>query len=71
MLESLLEDIQRHGLEAWEPSLCAAVYASLLVAIRAASRAKNASPDLTGKEQFAFDKLCRLDPASAIKLSGT
>jgi type VI secretion system protein VasJ len=71
MLESLLDDIHRHGLEAWEPSLCAAVYASLLVAIRASLRAKSGPPDLAGKEQLVFDKLCRLDPASAIKLSGS
>ncbi len=71
MLENLLEDIQRHGLEAWEPALCATVYASLVVAIRAALRAKSGPADLAGKEQIVFDKLCRLDPASAIKLSGS
>ena len=71
MLESLLEDIQRHGLEAWEPALCAAVYASLVTAIRASGRGKSGPSELAGKEQFAFDKLCRLDPASAIKLSST
>jgi type VI secretion system protein VasJ len=71
MLESLLDDIHRHGLEAWEPGLCASVYSLLLVAIRASLRAKNGPPDLAGKEQIVFDKLCRLDPASAIKLSGS
>jgi type VI secretion system protein VasJ len=71
MLESLLDDIHRHGLEAWEPALCASVYASLVVAIRTALRAKTGPPDLAGREQIVFDKLCRLDPASAIKLSGS
>ena len=69
MLEHLVGDIERHGLETWEPALCATAYSYLLAATREVSRAKGGSPDLEAKEQFIFDKLCRLDPASAIKLS--
>jgi type VI secretion system protein VasJ len=69
MLERLVDDIQRHGLEEWEPALCASVYSSLLVSIRAVLGKGGGPPDLAGKEQFVFDKLCRLDPASAIKWS--
>lgn len=69
MLEYLNGDIERHGLETWEPALCATFYAHLLVATREVSRAKGGSPDLEAREQFLFDKLCRLDPASAIRLS--
>jgi type VI secretion system protein VasJ len=69
MLEHLLADVERHGLEAWEPGLCATLYSSLLEATRAVSRAKGETPDLTAKADQLFDKLCRLDPASAIKLA--
>jgi type VI secretion system protein VasJ len=69
MLEHLVVDVERHGLETWEPATCATLYSYLLVASREVSRAKGGSPDLVAREQYLFDKLCRLDPASAIKLS--
>ena len=69
MLEHLVVDVERHGLETWEPATCATLYTYLLVAAREVSRAKGGSPDLVAREQYLFDKLCRLDPASAIKLS--
>jgi type VI secretion system protein VasJ len=69
MLEHLLSDVERHGLEIWEPATCATLYSYLLAATREVARAKGGSPDLEAKEQKLFDKLCRLDPASAIKLS--
>jgi hypothetical protein len=69
MLEHLTADIDRHGLESWEPALCATFYAQLLVATREVSRAKGGSPDLEAREQLLLDKLSRLDPASAIRLS--
>jgi type VI secretion system protein VasJ len=70
MLEHLAGEIDRHDLESWEPGLCATLYASLLVATREAARAKGAPPDLAARATVLFDKLSRLDPASAIKLSG-
>jgi type VI secretion system protein VasJ len=69
MLEHLVADVERHGLETWEPATCATLYTYLLVASREVSRARGGSPDLVAREQYLFDKLCRLDPASAIKLS--
>ncbi len=69
LLEHLIADVERHGLETWEPALCATLYSYLLAATREVSRAKGDSPDLVAKAQVLFDKLCRLDPASAIKLS--
>jgi type VI secretion system protein VasJ len=69
MLEHLVVDVERHGLETWEPATCATLYSYLLVASREVSRARGGSPDLVVREQYLFDKLCRLDPASAIKLS--
>jgi type VI secretion system protein VasJ len=69
MLEHLLGDVEKYGLETWEPGTCATLYSYLLAATREVSRAKGGSPDLVAREQFLFDKLCRLDPAAAIKLS--
>jgi type VI secretion system protein VasJ len=69
MLEHLVSDVERHGLETWEPATCATLYSYLLVAAREVSRARGGSPDLVAREQYLFDKLCRLDPASAIKFS--
>ena len=70
MFEHLVAEVERHQLESWEPALCASLYAQLLVATREFARLHGASADLTAREQHLFDKLCRLDPASAIKLSG-
>jgi type VI secretion system protein VasJ len=69
MFEHLVGEIEKHGLEIWEPALCATTYAYLLSATREVSRARGGAPDLVAKEQYLFDKLCRLDPAAAIKLS--
>ena len=52
--------------------LCATVYAALLVAIRSEARASKSPPaELAGRGQFVFERLCRLDPAAALRLSGT
>jgi len=67
ILERLVDDVDRHHLEAWEPALCASLYASLLSATRDGARAKPPSPEAASKEQAIFDKLCRLDPAAALK----
>jgi type VI secretion system protein VasJ len=69
LLEHLLGDVERHGLEAWEPGLCASLYAQLLVATREVSRAKGGPAELVAKEQYLFERLCRIDPAAAMKLS--
>jgi type VI secretion system protein VasJ len=69
MFEHLVADIERHGLDTWEPTTSASVYTNLIVATREVARAKGGSPELASREQHLFDKLCRLDPASAIKLS--
>ena len=69
MFEHLMGDVERHALETWEPATCATLYSYLFIATREVARAKGGSPDLEAREQYLFDKLCRLDPASAIKLS--
>ena len=69
MFEHLMAEVERHALETWEPAACATLYTYLFTATREVARAKGGSPDLEAREQSLFDKLCRLDPASAIRLS--
>jgi type VI secretion system protein VasJ len=63
LLEGLLELVQRHQLESWEPGLCVTLYASLLGCFRALGGVESS------RDQDLFDRLCRLDPASAMRLS--
>lgn len=60
LLEGLLEHVERHQLEVWEPALCVTLYASLVRCLRVIGG--------SSKEQELFDKLCRLDPAAAMGL---
>jgi type VI secretion system protein VasJ len=69
MLEHLVSEVERHHLETWEPVTSATLYTLLIAATREVLRAKGGSPELEARQQYLFDKLCRLDPASAIKLS--
>lgn len=64
LLEGLLELVQRHHLETWEPALCATLYGSLLACLRALGNAESS------RDQDLFDRLCRLDPAAAMRLGG-
>lgn len=65
LLEGLLTLVERHQLESWEPAQCATLYASLLRCLRAlaAPGAEDSS-----REKDLFDRLCRLDPAAAMRL---
>ena len=70
MLEALVSDVEAHHLETWEPALCIPVYSSLLACLRG-GRAPETSvaPEQLVREEYLFDKLCRLDPAAAVKAS--
>jgi type VI secretion system protein VasJ len=67
ILERLVGDVERHDLETWEPSLCATLYGALLSAVRDGARGKAPSPEAAARDQAIFDKLCRVDPAGALK----
>jgi type VI secretion system protein VasJ len=69
ILERLDVEVTRHELEIWEPALCASLYASLLTAMRDGPRAAKPSPEAANREQAIFEKLCRLDPAAALKFA--
>ncbi len=69
LLERLTESAEHHDLEAWEPALCATLYSYLLTAIRDTMSTQGSPPDLAVRERSVFDKLCRLDPAAALKFA--
>ncbi len=79
MLELLAAEVERFGLEEWEPKLATDVFTSLLICLQAVKdRPSGPTPPGTKAEpraevaRFAelFDKLCRLDPAAAMGLAG-
>lgn len=70
-LEELEDLIQRHDLESWEPKLCLSVYTALLSARRMLLKdQRRATPELMQKTNQLQDRLCRLDAATALALSG-
>jgi type VI secretion system protein VasJ len=67
-LEGLTEDIKRHDLAGWDPELCAQVYAGLYAAHKGANTGQVVAPEAKAAERAAFEALCQLDPAAALKL---
>ncbi len=68
LLEGLLTLVERHQLEIWEPALCVTLYASLLRCLRALARPDG---EEAPREKDLFDRLCRLDPAAAMRLGAS
>ncbi len=66
ILEQLLDEVVARRLEEWEPGLAAAVCSGLVSAHRALGVSLD-QPELKG----LYDRLCRLDPASALRWSGS
>ncbi|MEO7094232.1 MAG: type VI secretion system domain-containing protein, partial [Polyangiales bacterium] len=70
MLEALIVEADRHDLDSWEPALSVPLYANLLTCLRAGrGEGEFPPPEMQAREAFLFDKLCRLDPAAALKLA--
>ncbi len=69
-LDGLTEVIRKHELAKWDPRLCAEVYAALYAAIRGLNSG-GAITEAADKaaEMAAFEQLCQLDPATALKLA--
>lgn len=65
MLEALVQEIEAHALEDWEPTLCASVYSTMLACV-----SRNTGEAEAAKFAWLFDKLSRIDPAAAIKAAG-
>jgi type VI secretion system protein VasJ len=68
-LLGLCDEIDRHELTSWQPKLCAEVYAALYAAYKGAGA--DLPAEELGRQQRAFEQLCRLDPAAALKLGET
>jgi type VI secretion system protein VasJ len=67
-LLGLCTDIDRHELTSWQPGLCAEVYAALFGAYKGANTGPDVPAEQLVAQARAFEQLCRLDPAMALKL---
>lgn len=66
MYEGLAAEIERHGLEVWEPEVCAPVYRGLIDCY-----AQLGGDETTFARRAAlFEKLCRIDPGAAFSIEG-
>jgi len=67
LLEACQEEVSRHRIEEWEPSLAVEVAECLYRCRRGlASLEKAPSPELIQGVQDSFGLLCRLDPLAAL-----
>lgn len=66
ILEGLLTEADRHQLEVWEPELCAGLLSALYLCRKATSKP---GPEEDSVWSVIFARLCRLDPAAALRLS--
>ncbi len=70
-LEALVQTIEDHRLEIWEPNLCREVFSTLYIAQkRLAKVAKPPVPDLAENMRKLHARLCRLDAAAALEVDG-
>ncbi len=67
-LEGLDKLAEHHRLSEWEPVLCIDLYAAVFTAHRAMNQAEEPTPEARAKETAAFERLCQLDAAAALKL---
>jgi type VI secretion system protein VasJ len=68
-LLGLADDVERRGLRAWQPRLCAELYATLYAAFRGLyPKDEDLPPEERVRQSHAFEQLCQLDPAAALKL---
>jgi len=68
-LVGLTEEIDRHALASWQPQLCAEVFAALFAAYKGINTGDEVPAEERVRQQAAFEQLCRLDPAQALKLA--
>ena len=66
ILEGLLAEADRHKLEDWEPELCATLFSALLLCRKGTAKPGADEDQVWGA---IFARLCRLDPAAALRLS--
>ena len=67
-LEALEKVAEEHHLAAWDPDLCAELYANLYRARKAVAAQNYDDLDAQKRASAAFDRLCTLDAALALKV---
>ncbi len=65
-LEGLERLAEEHRLSAWDPELCAEVYANLYKARRAQAALGTDDPELARKISQTFERLCEIDASRAL-----
>ena len=65
VFEATETDVARHHLEEWDPSLAAASAEGLVACYRALAKTGKPVPPEAG---LLYDRVCRLDPAAALRL---
>ena len=65
VFEATEKEVAEHGLETWEPALASASAEGLVQSLRAL--AKGGKP-LPPEAALLYDRVCRLDPTTALKL---
>ncbi|NUP96451.1 MAG: hypothetical protein HUU28_09830 [Planctomycetaceae bacterium] len=68
-LEELERIAEQHQLAGWQPDLCAELYGALYSCHRALNQGYEVAPEARLKEQSAFERLCQLDAAAALRIS--
>ena len=67
-LEALEKVAEEHHLAAWDPDLCAELYANLYRVRKAVAAQNYDDLDAQKRASAAFDRLCTLDAALALKV---
>jgi len=68
VFEGLEREIAAHGLEQWEPALAAASAEGLVLCYRAVAKGGKPIPPEAG---VLYDRVCRLDPAAALRIGAS
>ncbi len=68
LLEGLDAEIQRHGLDEWEPVLAVQVLESLYRCRKRLAERRGATPEDAARADAVFARICRIDPVTAAAL---
>jgi len=68
LLDGLDEEMQRHGLEDWEPGLALRVLEALYRCRKRLAERRGGTPEDAARAEEIFARLCRIDPATGAAL---
>lgn len=69
VFEGLERDVAAHGLERWEPALASAAAEGLVLCYRALAKA--GGKPIPPEAGVLYDRVCRLDPAAALRIGAS